>query len=537
LKRNIDLQFLSETTFDVVIIGGGITGAGVMRDAARRGLRTLLLEKGDFASGTSSKSGKLIHGGLRYLRYGHLKLVFESCQERVLLMRNVAPHIITPVRFFLPFYPFSKTPLWLAAIGLFVYDLLSSFKNIGHFKIFSLKNIKSIAPFLQRQELKGVLAYYDGFCPDFRLVIDSLKDGQASGGLALNYMEVKSIIKSKSGFEIEVFDSIQNKNLLIRSLTVVNAAGAWADKILDLSFEKRRFGLKLTEGIHLLLSNSKLQLKGTIALEAPQDGRNLYFIPWGEKVLVGTTDRYNASDADHLQVSKEQVDYLLQAVEKYFPAANITQKDIEAVTIGVRPLIGSDQGVKEEKISRDHQLMLSKEGMISLCGGKLTTYRKMAEQAVDILVKNFFFARKIERANTHLPISGGDLASLDLESIKAQHSQNHKAIDILYRRYGSNLLKVLALAKEDSEISSPVDALLSISEIRYMIREEWAFHLEDILMRRSDIYYLAKENGFPHLEFYSKIMQQELAWDEPTRINECHDYKVKVENLLFAWRK
>ncbi|HAZ12350.1 MAG: hypothetical protein A2X86_03850 [Bdellovibrionales bacterium GWA2_49_15] len=501
--------------FDVVVVGGGITGAGILRDLTTRKVKALLIEKGDFASGTSSKSGKLIHGGLRYLRYGHVKTVWESCQERVHLFKTLAPHLTRPVNFHLPFYRHSKTPFWLAAVGLFAYDLLSSFRNIGRFKRVRDADLFARAPKLSRQNFVGALSYWDCFCLDTRLTLENLKTAQKAGAHCLNYMEFTKLEHRPDDYLITCWDHHNHCQKTYKTKKIIFACGAWSDNVLMQTPWKERFGLALTSGIHILVSREKLPLEHTLALEHPVDHRNLYLIPWENRVLVGTTDNFFSGDKDHLLPGRREVDYLLETLRFYFPSETWSDHDILSSYIGIRPLIGSDTGAKEESISRDYVIKTNGQGLYAICGGKLTTFRRMAEKLVDQIYPSV-------KAKTRAPLFGAITAYATLKAdMRTQYLKiNVEIIECLIRRYGDGARDALRTCFATPEDYQNIPGTsYSAGEIKYLIRYEWAKHLSDIVVRRTDMYFLNGNLPPETLEAILKILAQEMSW-LPEKIEE-----------------
>ncbi len=513
--------------YDLIVIGGGITGSGVLRDAALRGLHTLLVEKGDFASGTSSKSGKLVHGGLRYLQEAHLKMVFDSCSERRHLWTTVAPHLVQPIPFFFPFYKHSKNPKWLVTIGLFVYDMLSLFRNIQNFKTVSSKELEEKLPILNKTGYTGGLSYWDCACLDSRLVIDTLKSAKKAGAECRNYTRVEQIHLLPCGISVQVRDLIQGKVYSITTKTVVNAAGVWADDILKMAGVPERFNLQITSGIHLLFSNQRFPLKHAIILEAVKDQRPLYVVPWKEYVLVGTTDRFYHGDKDHIVIEKEDVEYLLETINYYFPSLQLAQTDIQSAFAGIRPLIGSNQGIAESKISRDYEIQWDRNGILSITGGKLTTYRLMAKKAVDRLILEFFRDRKLRSCQTLSPISGGDLTPRLSQELHQSYPMIDSAqIRLLLSRYGSNARSILEMIRtfpSKAKWISP-DIHLMWAEIDYFIEEEWAVTLCDILMRRSTIFFKHPHISLALLDRIAAYAGEKANWEDSTKAAFMKEY-------------
>jgi len=474
--------------YDVLVVGGGITGAGIARDAALRGLRCAVIDKGDFASGTSSKSGKLVHGGARYLKHFHLRLVREACRERSLLLRTVAPHIIRPVRFVLPFYAGGRTPRWLAALGLALYDLLAIPRGIGRFHFLSAREVTQAEPALDKANLVGGLSYWDCAGLDFRLVIDTLKSAEAAGAHLLNYCELQHLQRAQSGFEVGVRDVPTGKKLKLRSRTIVNAAGPWADDVQFRCGAAQRFGMRNSAGVHLMFSRQRLPVNGTLALEVPADGRMIYAVPWGENVLVGTTDTFFDGDLDAPVVMAEAVDYLLAAVNRYLPHAQVAEQDILTRFIGVRPLIGSDRGKSEDQAPRDDKILLQADGMVSITGGKLTTYRAMAEKVVDLLIDSFFRQRTLAPCGTASPISG---------AAQRLPKDASPRVAALWERYGSNAWRIDELIENSPELGQPIveGAPFVWGEAVYALHHEYVLRPEDLIERRLGAFVLAPQRA------------------------------------------
>lgn len=521
-------QYLENPIYDVIIIGGGITGAGIIRDATLRGMKTLLLDKGDFASGTSSRSGKLVHGGLRYLKYGHIKLVYESCKERYLLWKILAPHLVKKIRFIYPFYKFSKTPRWLAAFGIFLYSFIIIFKNLGWPQFISRKDLKILIPELKEDLLTGALGYYDCRASDSRLTIDTLKSAKERGASLVNYLEVKKIFRENDLFKLMVSDHLANgKEYQLKGRAVINATGIWADKLLDLesSKQKTNFNLKMSSGIHLTFSSNRFPLKEVVTLETREDFRNIYCVPWGNYILVGTTDQSYHGNFEEPRTSKRDVDYLLNTLAFYFPQLKLSHVDIVSETCGIRPLIGSDIGKAEKDMSRDFEIKVSPLGMISVTGGKLTTYRLMAKKTIELLIATYFKNQKWADCSTISPISGGEKINFSLD-------EKNK---ILFNRYGSNMIKVLEYQKDKRDFIPTLPYYWF--EIDYMVAHEFVEHLNDFLIRRTEIFLM------------SPILENELLWEIANYLGKLKDwdqgrcqlevtkYQAVIENIILVSQK
>jgi len=486
-RRAETLARLPAAMYDVLIVGGGITGAGVVRDAASRGLRCLLVEKGDFASGTSSKSGKLIHGGLRYLKYRQWRLVWEACRERWLLQTKIAPHLVRPSRFVVPCYTTSRTPRWMLAMGLLAYELLALGRNAGHFRILSPQKLGKLEPALERRDCRGGVAYFDCACLDFRLVIDTLKSAEQRGADLLNYVEFCAApAENREGmFESQVRDALTGQMHVVRSRAVINAAGPWADAVQSRLGVAQRFGLRLAIGVHLVVLRDRLPVCGTVALEVPADGRMIYAVPWEQHILIGTTDTFYAGNPDSLPASDEAIDYLLAGVNRYFPESRLTTGDILKIFVGARPLLENDSAT-EDAVSRDDRVLNPAPGIWAITGGKLTTYRAMAKRVIDGLARERFADCDLRPCSTASPLVGAD------ETLPTNASLRLKQ---LWSRYGSQARLIEQKIIDSPELGSQIDprAPFLWAEIDFALENEYVERIDDLLDRRLGAFLLAPE--------------------------------------------
>ncbi|MBX7164712.1 MAG: glycerol-3-phosphate dehydrogenase/oxidase [Pirellulales bacterium] len=473
-------------SYDVLVIGGGITGAGIVRDATLRGLSCALIDKGDFASGTSSKSGKLIHGGLRYLKHLHVRLVFEACRERWWLLTRVAPHLVRPVRFVVPFNKRSRTKRWQMALGLVLYDLLAMFRRSEPFRFLSAAELAATEPALQLADCTGGLSYFDCQALDTRLVIDTLKSAAASGADVLNYAELVSVEHRDGLWRATLRDALDGRVRTVAARTVVNASGPWADEVQARLASGERFNLKITSGVHLVIARERLPVRNTLALEVERDGRMIYVVPWGDYVLVGTTDVYYPGPQDAATVGQAAVAYLLETLQRHFPARQLTRADVAHAFVGLRPLIGSDQGQREEDLPRDDCALVDEQGRVSITGGKLTTYRAMSERVVDLLVCRFFRDRALGPCRTLEPISGGAPRCPGTASPRLRE---------LWSRWGSNAATIEHLIATTPELGKRIDPCAPYlwAEAEYALQHEFVERLDDLVDRRFGAFVLAPE--------------------------------------------
>jgi glycerol-3-phosphate dehydrogenase len=382
LTRPGDILELTSEIFDLVVIGGGITGAGIALDAASRGLKVVLLEKGDFASGTSSKSTKLIHGGLRYLKQFDFWLVKEVGSERA-IVHKVAPHLVLPEKMLLPLIEGGSYGKWLTSIGLKVYDILAQVAGDDKRQMLEKKEALKKEPLLPKKILKGAGYYAEYRTDDSRLTIENIKTSLQFGARALNYTEVTDFRYDEDGKVAGVVatDLIGGKSFEVGSRYVISAAGPWVDDLRSVNHSKKGKRLHLTKGVHLVFPYEKLPVKQSVYFDVP-DGRMIFAIPRGRITYVGTTDTYYDSDKDDVRTDLADAIYLISAVNNMFPSIELEMSDIESSWAGLRPLI-HEEGKSASELSRKDEIFTSDTGLISIAGGKLTGYRKMAERVVN----------------------------------------------------------------------------------------------------------------------------------------------------------
>ncbi|MBM1104932.1 glycerol-3-phosphate dehydrogenase/oxidase [Aurantibacter crassamenti] len=427
LKRATTIKKLVKEEFDLVVIGGGITGGGVALDAASRGLKVALVEKGDFASGTSSKSTKLIHGGLRYLKQFDFWLVKEVGSERA-IVHKLAPHLVIPEKMLLPLIENGSYGKWLASIGLKVYDILAQVSGDDKRKMLEKKEAMKLEPLLPKKILKGAGYYAEYRTDDARLTIENIKTSLQFGAVPLNYAEVTDFIYTdKRVAGVKIKDGITGENFEIKSKYVISAAGPWVDELRSKNNSKKGKQLHLTKGVHLVFPFEKLPVKQSVYFDIP-DGRMMFAIPRGKITYVGTTDTNFNKDKDNVDIDLADAIYLLSAVNHMFPKINLEMEDIISSWAGLRPLI-HEEGKSASELSRKDEIFTSDTGLISIAGGKLTGYRKMAERVVNRIAKEIEEegASKLEECKTDkIPLCG------NVGFKKSKHVK--KYIDEIYNR-------------------------------------------------------------------------------------------------------
>jgi glycerol-3-phosphate dehydrogenase len=474
--RRQERQLDTKGEFDLLVIGGGIVGAGVARDAAMRGLRTLLVEQGDFASGTSSRSSRLLHGGLRYLAQGRLGLVHEASVEKMRL-RTLAPHLADPLPFVFPTWKGSGWPRWKLAVGTRLYDLLCGGRNLGSSEILSREEVLERLPGPREERLTGGVRYFDGLTNDARLVLDTLRSAAAAGATVWNYVAFENCSDSSDIRRCELKDTLTGELLTVRAKAVVNAAGAWAG-----SLPRGGVRLRLTKGVHLVIDRSRLPVPDAVVL--PEGDRIVFIIPWGERAIIGTTDTDYSGDPALVRTDDGDIEYLLGVVNSAFPKALLTAADLISSWAGVRPLIAPrhDQAGAPSDISRAHQIRSTEPGWFDITGGKLTTYRLMAEQAVDHVCECL----------------GGSWADC--------------------------LTATTPLcAPADCKFSSIVPPAFSREVVTHCCRNEWVVHLDDLLLRRTSWHFYEKKARELALQA-SSWMAAELEWSDERTSRELTRY-------------
>jgi glycerol-3-phosphate dehydrogenase len=371
---------------DLLVIGGGITGAGIARDAARRGLSTALVEMEDFAYGTSSRSSKLVHGGLRYLEQYEFSLVFESVSERRILM-DIAPHLVNPLGFLFPVYKSSRRGLWMINAGMWLYDGLSLFRSPKLHRTLKPSEVRTEEPALEATDLTGAPLYFDCATDDARLTLENALDAAKAGATVVTHARVTGFTKDErariTGVVVEDRQTGQLKQ--IRAGAVVNATGPWTDRTISMSAPQGAL-LRPTKGVHIVVDRSKLPVQNAVVAMHPKDGRVLFVIPWGDKSYVGTTDTDWTGDPADVWATSQDVDYLIDACRGYFPRHPLTRSDVICTWAGLRPLMAppsTEGNLSESKVSREHSIVVGQDGLVTIAGGKLTTYRRMAAEVVD----------------------------------------------------------------------------------------------------------------------------------------------------------
>jgi glycerol-3-phosphate dehydrogenase len=541
-ERAATLHKLASQTFDLLVIGGGITGAGIARDAALRGLAVALVEKSDFAAGTSSKSSKLVHGGFRYLEHAQFRLVFEGTNERALLM-HVAPHLVRPLEFLLPVYKHDKPGLFVLDVGLWIYDGLSKFSSPKLHRTVRAPRVGKIEPGLKRAELDGALLYYDCATDDARLTLENIIDARALGATIVNYTRAVKLLRDGEricGAEVQPVDfgtrgGDDAATVPIRAKVTINATGPWTDDVRRLAGDKGI--LHASKGVHLVVDAKRLAPRHAVVMK--QKKRIVFCIPWGQdRTVIGTTDTFWDRPPEEVHTDAQDVAYLLDLANNYFPEAKLGPDDVLATWAGVRPLIKPDSDVATASdVSREHHI-LERPGLVTIAGGKLTTYRRMAAEVVDHAGKQLGAIAPCATESRPLPgaaepiFSAGYAGVTQLsERLAAQGVVDAAVAKHLANTYGARAPSVVARVEAEPALGERLDPELAyvMAQVDVAVDEEQALTVEDVLGRRLQLLLRARDQGLGCTERVARRMATRLGWDEARTRREIEHYRAVVD--------
>lgn len=525
LNRTHHLAQLREHAFDVLVIGGGVSGTAVARDAARRGFRTGLVEARDFAEGTSSRSSRLVHGGLRYLEHFEFDLVFEASQERRRLLR-IAPHLVRPLEFLFPIFETGRIGRVKLDAGMWLYDALSLFRNIERHQMLDRDALLEVEPGLRGDELLGGARYFDAQVDDARLVITTAIAAAEAGAAVANRVEATAIDTSDwPGHRVTARDAESGSEFPIDALAIVNATGPWVDQTLERAGLGGPGTLAPTRGTHLHIQRERLGHSHAFIFESHLDGRIMFVLPWSDLTLIGTTDDYYEGAPEDVSPTADDVRYLLDSTNHLFPEARLTRDDVLSAWAGLRPLVAmtdADEDAGEGDVSRDFTIREEPPGLFTLAGGKLTSHRAMAEETVDAVAPLLAKAgvkpiAKCDTARVALP--GGsfqDMAELKTHVRKdaTQLGISEEGADRLARAYGLRAGHVLGLVRRRPELGRPIlEGRPHIAaEAIHAVRSEMALHVEDVLYRRTRIGLETAAEVESAARHVGELMAPELAW-------------------------
>ena len=540
-RKTINTKLLSEE-FDLLVVGGGITGAGIALDASSRGMKVALIEKNDFASGTSSKSTKLIHGGLRYLKQFDFWLVKEVGYERA-IVHKLAPHLVIPEKMVLPLVKNGTYSSWLTSIGLKIYDILASVEGDDKRKMLNKEQALKTEPLLPKDILEGAGFYAEYKTDDARLTLEVLKTALNYKAIVLNYCEVVEFIYIKEKIRgVKVIDTIADDTFDIKAKYVVNATGPWVDNLRQINKSKSGKRLHLTKGVHLVLPYEKLPVRHAIYFDIP-DGRMMFAIPRGKTTYIGTTDTNYQGNKDNVEVTTVDALYLISAVNNMFPSINLSLNDVQSSWAGLRPLI-HEEGKSASELSRKDEIFVSESELISIAGGKLTGYRKMAERIVDLVCKKYEkrYDKKFKEIETqNIVLSGGKFKNFKevltyqnkiFEKLKLYGFTKIDA-DYLVHNYGKQTDVILKKFEELREINPKIR--LAKAELWFCLQYEMVQTPLDFFIRRTGRLYFDIESvkalrepilsEFMTVFNWDNIVLEKYRKDLDTAINNATNFK------------
>ncbi|MFN9066955.1 MAG: glycerol-3-phosphate dehydrogenase/oxidase [Bdellovibrionales bacterium] len=530
-----NIQKMQNETFDFVSVGGGINGAGIARDAVSRGMKVALVEAADFSSGTSSRSSKLIHGGIRYLENYEFKLVFEALNERTKLF-EMAPHLVHPLRFMIPLYESSRVGMGLMGLGMWLYDALSLFQAPELHERLSAKSSLLRMPILKPQGLKGSFIYSDAYMDDDRLVHETLRAANEEGLIAANYCKAGALDFSNEGnFQaLNVTDQLSKEGFKIKARHLICAAGPWTDELGQTFFKDWKKALRPTKGIHLTLSKDRLPLSSAVVMAAEKSDRIVFGIPRHEMVIVGTTDTDYSVSPSEVGADEKDVKYLLEIVNGYFPGAAIKEADIISSYAGVRPLV-KDEAQSEGKTSREHRIWQDPKGITFVAGGKYTTYRLMSEQVVEKALSVFPVGDRVKFGNsqTNRPLSPFVEAlkfhdtRMQIKTLAASFNCPLEDMIWLVDRYGAEAVEILERTQNYPGRYQ--------KEAHQAIHHTMCLGLTDFMTRRVPLFLADPMHGLAILESVVEVFSKELDWSQDQMKFEIQKYKDYISKEL-AWK-
>ena len=517
-KSNLNKIRKKGNVWDIIVIGGGATGLGCAVDAASRGYKTLLLEQIDFSKGTSSRSTKLVHGGVRYLQQGDVSLVFEALKERGLMFKN-APHLVTNQSFVIPTYEWWGGPFY--TVGLKVYDLMAGKLGLGPSKHLSKEEAVEAIPTVEQEGLKGGVIYQDGQFDDSRMAVSLAQTCADFGGSVLNYCKVIKLLKEGELISgVVAVDQETGEELTIKSKVVINATGVFADEIIQMDEPGKKDMITPSQGIHLVLNREFLPNNYAIMVPHTSDGRVMFAVPWHNHVVVGTTDTLIDSHSLEPVALESEVDFVLETAGQYL-TKQLTRKDVLSVFAGLRPLAKPDEEKKATKeISRGHKIIISISGLITIIGGKWTTYRKMAEDTIEKAIMLGGLAER-ECVTRHLPIHG---FRMDIDPYNDPLAP-----------YGLDKEEILALAEEDKAWAGMLSEKLIIwkAQVAWAVRKEMARTVEDFLARRTRALFLDARESIRIAPEVAALMAKELNQDSNWINAQLKAFESVAKNYYF----
>jgi glycerol-3-phosphate dehydrogenase len=523
---------LAEEKFDLLVIGGGITGASVFRDAALRGMKVALVEAKDFASATSGRSSKLIHGGLRYIKNLGLGLAWESCHERNLHIR-LNKRLVRPLPFLVPLYRNQGESRWLMRLGMLLYEALSGFNNYRFHSFLSREETLSLAPALPAKGLTGGCLYYDAVINDSRWTMEVLKDGVAHGGVAVNYASVTQLLSDNGQVcGARVHDELTGSDHDIRARVVVNATGIFTDQIRRLDGDRSAKPKRLSKGTHLVFAEADVPLSTTIVFSSPIDGRSLFLAKHEECFLYGTSDHWEEANPDLPIPAPTDVDYLLSSLNSFMPEAQLNRSKVQFVYSGFRPLFANGGQTDSSAVTREDHIEVSASGLVSVVGGKLTTARVTAERVLDRVVKLIGRDPSWSTCKTHKVSIGGtnEAVAESLAYWVRRCPRLTSYFRVLYQRYGLDANEICGEVVRLQEGADPTAEPIR-AEVHYVCRHEMVCTLEDLIDRRAGFLYWNVEKRLERLRYGAQVIRAELDLSEADFESQLLGYREHLKRF------
>jgi len=534
-ERRDHLRDLETQHLDILIIGGGINGAGVARDASLRGMLVGLIEARDFASGTSSRSSKLIHGGIRYLENLEFKLVFEALNERTKLF-EMAPHLVHPLRFMIPIYKTSRVSHWKMEMGMWLYDMLALFQVPEmHEKLDAISSLQRM-PSLKSEDLVGSCVYSDAYMDDDRLVHETLRSAHEEGAISANYVKAigAELDENKQIKRVLCEDMISQRKFYIKARQYLSCVGPWTDELAQSFDPKWKKVLRPTKGIHLTLSRQRLNMDCAVVMGAEKSDRIVFGIPRHEMIIVGTTDTDYREAPDKVHVTAQDVSYLLDIVGNYFPGAKIKKEDIVSSYAGVRPLV-QDGSSSEGKTSREHSIFKDDHGVTYVAGGKYTTYRLISQEVVEFLLKSMSIEERVKfkERNSAQPLNvftgPEELESALQNYAQWKRSGNLSAAEVLSLAQRHGLEAEILLKKFPRKNGIELEALQAIENTMCL-------NLVDFYSRRVPLFLSTSDHGIGTLDSVAQIFREQFGWSEQETNDQKENYRKYIAHEL-NWKQ
>jgi glycerol-3-phosphate dehydrogenase len=532
-NRPTRLAALGGGRFDMIVVGGGITGCGIAREATLRGLSVALLEQNDFAGGTSSRSSRLIHGGVRYLEHGHLRLVFEASAERRRLLR-LAPHLVQPLRFTWPVYAGARIPMWKLVAGLTLYDLLALFRNVGRHRRLSAKAVLREQPALRSDGLAGGAIYYDACTDDARLTLAVAIDARDRGAAMINHARVSRLITENGrATGVEVRDELTGATVELSAGVIINATGPWSDAFRRLEGPTTAPNVRGSKGAHIAVPHGRIGNNDALTLLSPDDGRVMFILPHGTHTIVGTTDTFTTVAPNETRASEADVAYLLAAANSFFPNARLERRDVIAAWAGIRPLAAVDTG-DSVAASREHAIGVTPGGVVTITGGKLTTFRVMAADTVNVALRQLARSAPPSRSE-RTPLAWDLTKSRDAVVGEATRETGDASLALhLVANYGIAWLSVWRAIESEPGGAERINPALPyrLGEMTYACRAEMAFTLSDLLIRRTRIAFETRDHGRSVAPRVAIHVGPVLGWSAAIIAAEIERYESEITRIF-----